>query len=93
MSNTDLTPFQKKCEILAELWIDYKHEEDFADFVSYNDIGLPLAFVLANDIATSTPKSEMFIDETFELLLAALGIDNDEGYDSLADLLLLDKEE
>lgn len=36
------TSFENRCNILSELWIEYRHEEDFKDFVSYNDLGLQI---------------------------------------------------
>ena len=80
------TNIETKCEILADLWIDYRGEETFTDFIEYNDLALPLAFAVANDIVKITPKAEMFITESFELLLAALGAE-DEGFESLEDVL------
>lgn len=80
------TDYKTRCEILTDLWIEYRTEETFEDFVEYNDIALPLAFCISNRIVTSTPKAEMFINESFELLLAAIGIE-DEGFESLNDLL------
>ena len=81
------TNFLSKCDILAELWLDYRDEEDFADFVQYNDLGLPLAFAISQDIIKTTPRAEGYIGEAFDLLLAALDIE-DEEFDSLDDLLI-----
>lgn len=80
------TDYKTRCEILTDLWIEYRTEETFEDFIEYNDIALPLAFCISNRIVISTPKAEMFINESFELLLAAIGIE-DEGFESLNDLL------
>lgn len=89
MSDTTETPFDSKCQILGQLWFEYKEDPEFTDFIEYNDIGLPLAFLLSSELAIPNAKSEMYIDETFSLLLAALGKESDEGYDSLEDLLTL----
>jgi hypothetical protein len=80
------TSTENKCEILSDLWVDYRTEDTFQDFIEYNDIALPLSFTIANDIVKITPKAEMFVTESFELLLAALGIE-DEGFESLEELL------
>lgn len=82
------TPFSKRCEILSKLWQDFRHDEDFGDFVEYNDLGLPLAYAIDQKIITSTPQAEIFVDETFSLFLAALEADPEEEYDSLEDLLM-----
>lgn len=83
--NTSTTYFDKAV-ILADLWLNYRQDEEFADFVEYNDIGLPLAYVIANDIVKSTDLAERFINETFDLLLAGLEIE-DTGFESLDELL------
>ncbi len=38
------TTFENKCAILADLWLNYKDNEELEDFVEYNDLGLPLAY-------------------------------------------------
>lgn len=86
MSDSALTPFSNRCDILAEVWVNYKGDPDFEDFISYNDLGLPLAYAIAVDIVHSTPKAEMFVNETFDLLLSALGVE-DTNFESLDDLL------
>jgi hypothetical protein len=80
------TTFEAKCEILAELWLDYKGNPQFEDFIYYNDLGLPLAYAITTEIVSSTSKAQVFIEETFVLLLEAMD-KTDEGFDSLDDLL------
>jgi hypothetical protein len=80
------TTFENKCHILGEMWMNMRDAEDFEDFFEYNDLGLPLAYVLANDIAVPNKKSQGFIDETFNLLLEHLEIE-DSGFEELDELL------
>lgn len=86
MSSNQETSLQNKTNILAQLYVDYKGDEEFSDFIEYNDIGLPLAYFLAEGIVQSTVIAERFINETFELFLAGLGV-QDEGYESLDEIL------
>ena len=86
MSSNQETSLQNKTNILAQLYVDYKGDEEFSDFIEYNDIGLPLAYFLAEGIVQSTVIAERFINETFELFLAGLGI-QDEGFESLDEIL------
>jgi hypothetical protein len=88
MTDKTETTFDSKCEILGELWISYKGDPEFSDFIEYNDLGLPLAYAITSGIVEATPKAIMFIDETFELLLSALEI-KDEGFESLDELFIL----
>ena len=81
------TKFKKKCEILADVWINYRDDTEFTDFIEYNDLGLPLAYALDAGIVEKTGKAKGFIDETFELLLAGFGVDEDTGFDSLEDIM------
>lgn len=76
------TTFSSKCEILADLWLNYREDENFTDFVEYNDLGLPLAYLVFSNIAKIEEYGERFINETFDLLLAGLDIE-DKGYETL----------
>lgn len=78
--------YSKKCEILSDFWLNYKEDEGFKDFVEYNDIGLPLAFCITENIVLSTTIAEVYVNEAWELLCAALEIDDKKPYDSLEDM-------
>lgn len=82
--NTNITPFEKRCEILADLWINYKNDDSLVDFMEYNDLSLPFAYGLANDIIdySASDKMKPFIDEAWDLLLAGLDVE-DNNYDRL----------
>lgn len=81
-----MTPFSKRCEILSELWLNYRDNETFDDFIEYNDLGLPMAHLIAENLVEATRQGEIYIDETFELLLNVLSIE-DDNYDSLAEMM------
>jgi hypothetical protein len=80
------TNFLNKTSILAELWMNYRDDEGLQDFVEYNDLGLPLAYFLYNELVLPTKQSEMYIEETFSLLVAALDVE-DVGFESLDEML------
>lgn len=86
------TEFNNKCLILADLWLNYRDDEEFLDFCEYNDLGLPLAYLISNNIVENTPLAENFVNEAFDLLLAGLGI-KDTGFELLDDILELEEEE
>ena len=83
---SETTPYSTKAEILADLWMNYRNDEEFEDFIEYNDLGLPLAYAISTDVVKSTDLAEKFIEETFSLLLAGLEIE-DTGFESMDDLL------
>lgn len=86
MTETTTTPFSDKASILADLWVNYRNEADFVDFIEYNDLGLPLAYAISNDIVKTTDLATKFIEETFDLLLGALEVE-DTGFETLDDIL------
>lgn len=83
----DKTTFENKCNILSDLWMQYRFDKQFEDFVSYNDIGLPLGFLVSEELVKPTPQAKAMLEETFELLLAALGRE-DTGFESLDDVMV-----
>jgi hypothetical protein len=86
------TPYDTKCDILGEFWLDNKGNPDYEDFISYNDIGLPLAYAISIGIVKSTDRARGFITETFTMLLSELNIESDTGFETLEDLYILDQE-
>lgn len=86
------TPVNVRADILSDLWLNFRNEADFQDFIEYNDLGLPLAYAISSGIVTITEQAEKFINETFLLLLASLSIEYDTGFDSLDEILDLKDE-
>ena len=80
------TDFSNKVTILAELWMNYREDDHLDDFMGYNDLGLPMAYLLMNEIVLPSEQSALYIDETFDLLLSALSVE-DKGFESLDELL------
>ena len=82
------TPFDKRCEILAELWLYNRDDVKLKDFFQYNDVGMPAAWLIDEGLVIPTPPLMLLISETFDVLLAALEIKEDTGFDSLDDLFV-----
>lgn len=80
------TSFDNKCAILADIFLNYKEDTEFDDFREYNDLGLPLAYAIHAEIVDKTNRAETFINETFDLLLAGLSLE-DTGFETIEDLL------
>lgn len=81
-----LTTFENRALILGQLWINYKGEDEFADFFEYNDLGLPLSFAFAEGIVNHTPTLEQYINETWDLFITGLEVE-DTGFEDIADIL------
>ena len=79
------TTFESKALIIGQVWMEHKTADELADFFDYNDVGVPLAFAYAEGIITNTPTLEKYVNETFDLLLEALDIE-DAGFEDLPEL-------
>jgi hypothetical protein len=83
--------FENKTTILAELWMNYREDDQIKDFVDYNDLGLPLAYLITNEIVIPTHQAEIYINESYDLLVAALEVEDIE-YESLDEMMDTTKE-
>jgi hypothetical protein len=86
------TNFETKCEILSDLWLNYKDEAELRDFVEYNDLGLPLAYLIHTNLVTINESGIPYIDETFNLLCEGVGVDLDGEYESLNELMTFEED-
>jgi hypothetical protein len=80
------TTFENKASILADLWVEYRNDVSFSDFIEYNDLWLPLAYAIANGLIEPNDKVNSFIEEAFDLFLSGLE-QEDTGFETLNDLL------
>ena len=83
------TDFDSRALILGQLWVNFKTDDEWSDFMVYNDLGLPLAFAFAEGIVNHTPTLEQYINETWDLFIEGLDIE-DEGFARLEDIFTED---
>ena len=68
-----------KVGILADLHANYREDKGFREFIEYNDLGLPLAYFLNEGLATElSPDAVRYIEETWELFVASLGVKEED---------------
>jgi hypothetical protein len=71
--------FADKAGVVGQLWIEFRNDEDFEAFMEYNDLGCPLAYMIAEGIVKEvTPLGEEMINETYKMLLALLEVEEEE---------------
>jgi hypothetical protein len=79
--------FADKTGILGQLWIEFRDDPQFKVFIEYNDIGLPMAYMVAEGLIKElTPLGEQYIDESFKMLMDLLEVE-----ESVLDEVLFDK--
>ncbi len=81
-----MNSFENKSTILAELWMNYREDDQIKDFIEYNDLGLPLAYLITNEIVIPTNQADIYINESYDLLVAALDVEDLE-YESLDEMM------
>jgi hypothetical protein len=81
------TLYENKLQILSDLWLNYADDQNFEEFIEYNNLGLPLAYAISEGIVESTEIAAGFVSETFELLLAGLAIPEDTGFENLDEMI------
>jgi hypothetical protein len=86
VKNQSITKFVNKIEILADVWKNHRSEEEMIEFCETNDVGLPLAFVLSNNLAIASDLGEQYINESFDALLTFFEVDKDYGFESINDI-------
>jgi hypothetical protein len=71
--------FADKTGILAQLWIDFREDENFTAFMEYNDIGVPMAYYMAEGLVTGlSPLGEQYIEESIDMMFKLLEITEEE---------------
>jgi hypothetical protein len=81
------TSFSIKCEILAEVHSESLWNKDLTTFKEYNDIGLPLSYLINKELANANDRGIEYIEETWKQLCSALDIDPNKEYKDSDELL------
>ena len=81
-----MTDFSDVCIIMGELYSNYKEDKNFKDFIEFNDLGLPLAYLTSENLCEPSDDGKRYITETWDLFLAGLKMP-DNGFESLEQLL------
>ena len=55
--------------------------------LDYNDIGLPIAHLVHTGLVTMNKEGEIYIEETYDLLISAMGVDPEGNYETIEDML------
>lgn len=66
--------FADKTGVLAQLWIDFREDENFSAFMDYNDIGVPMAYYIAEGLVNPTPLGEQYVEESIDMMFKLLEV-------------------
>jgi hypothetical protein len=80
-----MTDFSKQVEILGQFYMSARDNKEMSEFIEFNDIGLPLAYLASEGLCDISDDGKKYVAETWDLLLVSLGV-IDTGFDSLHDI-------
>jgi hypothetical protein len=67
--------FADKTGVLAQLWIDFREDDNFSAFMDYNDIGVPMAYYVSEGLVNGlTTLGEQYVEESLEMMFKLLDI-------------------
>ena len=82
------TSFSTKIAILAEVHVEADYNSNLEEFAKVCDIGLPLAYLIHQELAEPKgDKALKYIEDTWRMLSESLGIDPNGDYDDAEDFL------
>lgn len=81
------TTFSSKCNILAQVYIDYSEDERFSQLCYTHDIGIPLAYIISRNLGTANSDGMVFVDNAWEDFCEILGVDQDGEYSSFDSMM------
>lgn len=71
--------FVDKVGVVGQLWIEFRNDEDFSAFMEYNDLGCPMAYMVAEGLIKElTPIGEKMITETFKMFIELINVTEEE---------------
>jgi hypothetical protein len=82
-----INEMDRKIGVLADLYLNYRDEDQFKEFADYNDIGLPIAHLVHTGLCNMNREAEVYVEETYDLLISAMGVDPEQGYQTIDDML------
>ena len=80
------TPFDTQCEILTEMWLNYRDEESVVELFDFFDMGFPMAFAHHEGLAKLEPVGKEMVIQCWAGVLEAFGHEQDTGFETLSDL-------
>ena len=76
-----------KCQFIEDFSQLCREEKIHLDFITYNDLGIPLALSVVAEIADLKGRGQEIIDETYSLMCELLEVSADKEYEYFEDML------
>jgi acyl carrier protein len=85
-STSHQTSLKGKAQIIVEFTQDSFLDEEYSDFFEYNDLGVPLAIAITQDMVDLTESGLTIFEETWSDLCELFDANPEESYEQIADL-------
>ena len=83
------TCFLTQCAILSDIWTNHADDEELAEFIGFNDVGLPLAHNvnIESELDDEERDNLDYVEQTWEQLCETLGVDKEGDYTSYSEMI------
>jgi hypothetical protein len=78
---------KQKALVLVEFINRYFNDDEYNDFFDYNDIGVPMSIMIANELVSLHEEGQKVFDETWKEMCELLDCDPNGEYESLEDII------
>jgi hypothetical protein len=75
-----------KAEILVQFTQDEFNSGEYDEFFDYNDLGIPMAIAITQDMVILTDSGEELLEETWKELCLLFDANPEDEYESIDDL-------
>ena len=76
-----------KCQFIEEFAKRSIEAGVYKDFITYNDLGIPLAVCVVSDLVDIKNDAKTIVDETYSLMCELLEVDPDKEYADFDDFM------
>jgi hypothetical protein len=80
-----------KAMLLVQFTQDNFNDDVFTEFFDYNDLGIPMAIAVVQDMVVLTDSGLDLLEETWKELCTMFNVDPEKEYESIDDLMLLEE--
>jgi len=88
ISTTHETLLEDKAQIIVEFTQDHLNGGEYEDFFDFNDLGVPLAIAITQEMADLTVSGREVLEQTWSNLCELFDVDETLSYESIDELIM-----
>ncbi len=81
------TEFDRKARVVATAWEVIENDDRWKSVLEHYNLGFPFAHLHVEELGTLKAEGKKQVTETYDFMLKALGLEEDDRYYSFWDLI------